>query len=376
MRLRALSYRTMPNAYYTCHLLPLGLIRASGFVPCWLGGRLQDPPFSPHRDALSLHPNTCPYVTRLATAAESVLDGNPEDVIIIPGGCDAMRRLGDLLAAVHGDRVFVLSLPRASSEAEVDSLSYDIAAMEAWLAQKARIADRLPADARPETTAGPSAADERPGTAAGAAASTLPAVSPPPSGHPPLPDYPCSPEPGGVFVVGGPLSDDSLLRLLLQLGAKVAGLESCTSPDRWRPLQLVGAVDAEPTDPAADSPAAAPPRAPHRELARQVLALGMCPRFSTAERRAYLARRFQQARPSSVIYARQTFCDPGAYDALLVADLAAEHGLPFLELEVGFPLETTGPLRTRVEAFLEAQLLEEDLLDAELFALDPSPGEK
>ena len=68
------------------------------------------------------------------------------------------------------------------------------------------------------------------------------------------------------------------------------------------------------------------------------------------------------ARPSSVIYARQSFCDPGAYDALLVAEMAAEQGLPFLEVEVGFPLEISGPLRTRVEAFLEAQLLDDDLL--------------
>jgi hypothetical protein len=63
-----------------------------------------------------------------------------------------------------------------------------------------------------------------------------------------------------------------------------------------------------------------------------------------------------------VIYARQSFCDPGAYDALLAAELAREQGLPFLEVEVGFPLEVSGPLRTRIEAFLEAQLLDEDLL--------------
>ena len=72
--------------------------------------------------------------------------------------------------------------------------------------------------------------------------------------------------------------------------------------------------------------------------------------------------------PSSIIYARQSFCDPGAYDSLLVAELARERGLPFLEIEVDFPFDANGPLRTRVEAFLEAQLLDDDLLDAdELF---------
>ena len=98
-------------------------------------------------------------------------------------------------------------------------------------------------------------------------------------------------------------------------------------------------------------------------LARDVLSLGMCPRRSTGERRDYLVRRLDESRPSSVIYARQSFCDPGAYDAVLVAELAEERGLPYLDIEVGFPFEASGPLRTRVEAFLEAQLLDDDLLD-------------
>jgi benzoyl-CoA reductase/2-hydroxyglutaryl-CoA dehydratase subunit BcrC/BadD/HgdB len=152
-----------------------------------------------------------------------------------------------------------------------------------------------------------------------------------------------------VFVVAGPLTDDSLLRLISQLGAHVSGLESCTSPDRWRPL-------AE-----AEAPTGSDDR--YMALARELLAIGMCPRRSTAERRDHLIRRIDESRPSSIIYARQSFCDPGAYDALLVAQLAEERGLPYLEIEVGFPFETSGPLRTRVEAFLEAQLLDDDLLD-------------
>jgi hypothetical protein len=75
-----------------------------------------------------------------------------------------------------------------------------------------------------------------------------------------------------------------------------------------------------------------------------------------------------------VIYARQSFCDPGAYDALTVAALAEERGLPYLEIEVGFPFEAGGPLRTRVEAFLEAQLLDDDLLDDLLDGADLPEG--
>jgi benzoyl-CoA reductase/2-hydroxyglutaryl-CoA dehydratase subunit BcrC/BadD/HgdB len=112
------------------------------------------------------------------------------------------------------------------------------------------------------------------------------------------------------------------------------------------------------TDAAAEANAAS-----YLALARELLSLGLCPRRSTAERRDHLVRRLDESRPSSVIYARQSFCDPGAYDAVLVAQLAEERGLPYLEIEVGFPFEAGGPLRTRVEAFLEAQLLDDDLLD-------------
>ena len=88
----------------------------------------------------------------------------------------------------------------------------------------------------------------------------------------------------------------------------------------------------------------------------------MCPRRSTGQRRDHLVRRLDETRPTSIIYARQSFCDPGAYDALLVAALAAERHLPYLEIEVDFPFDANGPLHTRVEAFLEAQLLDDDLL--------------
>ena len=57
--------------------------------------------------------------------------------------------------------------------------------------------------------------------------------------------------------------------------------------------------------------------ADYQALAARVLATGMCPRRSTADRRAHLERRLDETKPTSIIYARQSFCDPGAYDALL-----------------------------------------------------------
>lgn len=316
----------MPNAYYTCNLLPLDLVTACGYTPRWVGGHLQDPAAPARRDALSIHPMTCPYVTGLVAAADVLLNEAPGDVLVVPGGCDAMRRMGDLLAATYPDQVFVLSLPRSSGEAETTALAAGLRYLETWLRDRTARSEDLDAGA----------------TASG------PATPPVEAACTPHVDYPSPPRAGGVFVLAGPLSDDALLRLIGQLGAHVSCLESCTSPDRRRLLAAVAGTE--------DS-------GRHLVLAREVLSLGMCPRRSTTERRDYLARRLDASRPASVIYARQSFCDPGAYDALLVAQLAEERGLPYLEIEVGFPFEPSGPLRTRVEAFLEAQLLEDDLLD-------------
>jgi hypothetical protein len=355
----------MPSAYYTCNLLPLEFVAATGYTPRWLGEHLQDPTAPVRRDALSIHPMTCPYVTRLVAAADVLLDqAPPGDVLLVPGGCDAMRRMGDLLAAEYPERVFVLSMPRSSGESDQQALAAGLARMEDWLRRRAQGGDPDPAASAAAAGAAPAA-----GTAAAPPADRTPSVA-----------YPSPPRAGGVFLVAGPLSDDSLLRLIGQLGAHVAGLESCTSPDRWGPLSAAGApaeagvgtcvAASAPTkagaeagpgtcgDPGGDAPS---PRRLH--VARQMLELGVCPRRSTSERRAHLAHRLDQVGPTSIIYARQSFCDPGAYDALLVAQLAEERGLPYLEIEVGFPFEASGPLRTRVEAFLEAQLLDDDLLD-------------
>jgi hypothetical protein len=311
---------TIANAYYTCNLVPVELVARSGYSPRW------------RREALSIHPMTCPYVTRLVAAADVLLsDPSAEDRLLVPGGCDAMRRMGDLLAATYPERVLVLPMPRSSGAGAVRTLAADLARMEKWLAERS-----------PDVTSGASSSGY---TSSGEPS----AVS-----EPPAVDYPSAPRPGAVFVIAGPLSDNSLLRLIEQLGAGIAGLDSCTSPDRWRPLATAGlqttAVEGD----------------DYVALATELLAVGMCPRRSTADRREHLTRRLDETRPASVVYARQSFCDPGAYDALLVSQLAQERGLPYLEIEVGFPFEASGPLRTRVEAFLEAQLLDDDLLDYDL----------
>lgn len=350
----------MPNCYYTCDLLPLDLVVEAGYSPRWLGGHLRDQSAPARREALSVHPMTCPYVTKLVAAAQEVLavtgggaaaGASADDRLVVPGGCDAMRRFGDLLAATYPGRVFVLSMPRSSGAAVAETLASDLRRLDEWL--------RAGLAAGPPGVPGAAAADAAPPPEAAPSADAVAPVAVPPSV-----DYPAPPRPGGVFLVAGPLSDDSLLRLIGTLGLHVSGLESCTSPDRWKPLAAAAADSAQGTG-ARD----------YLALANLVLSAGMCPRRSTTDRRAHLARRLDEAQPTSIIYARQSFCDPGAYDALLVAQMAQERQLPYLEIEVDFPFDAGGPLRTRVEAFLEAQLLDDDLLAGDgVFATGDLPG--
>jgi hypothetical protein len=313
----------MPYCYYTCNLLPLGLVADAGYSPRWLGNHLRDPGAPARRDALSVHPMTCPYVTKLVAAAEEVLgthDGSPgssADCLVVPGGCDAMRRMGDLLAATYPGRAFVIHMPRSSGPDVIAHLAADLTRLDGWLR------NRLPAGAASNAAVEPA--------------------------QPPTLEYAKPTRPGGVFVVSGPLSNDSLLGLIDKLGSHVSGLESCTSPDRWKPL----------------APGAASGTTDYQALAESTLAAGMCPRRSTHDRWDYLNRRLDEAKPASIIYTRQSFCDPGAYDALLVSHLARERQLPYLEIEVDFPFDANGPLRVRVEAFLEAQLMDDDLLSTD-----------
>ncbi len=322
----------MLTCYYTCNLVPLDVLVGNGYTPRWLGNHLRDPNAPARREALSVHPMTCPYVTKLVAAADELFgsagSAGPDDRLIVPGGCDAARRMGDLLAATYPKRVFVLPLPRSSEDGVVQTVAGTLRDMARWLQR---------ADSAPTGDIAQSRADQ----------------------EPPEVDYPAARTSGGVFVVAGPLTDNSLLRLIVHLGAQVAGLESCTSPDRWQAL-------------AAGEDSAGKVSEDYEVLAARLLQTGLCPRRSTMARRDYLVRRFDEVQPSSVIYARQSFCDPGAYDSLLVAELARGRDLPYLEIEVDFPFDATGPLRTRVEAFLEAQLLDEDLLRDHREVLSPA----
>jgi len=94
----------MPYCYYTCSLLrwtswPAAATRRAGSVTT-SETRMR----AGSARALSIHPMTCPYVTKLVAAADELFAGaqaaprqamSPKaDCLVVPGGCDAARRMG------------------------------------------------------------------------------------------------------------------------------------------------------------------------------------------------------------------------------------------------------------------------------------------
>lgn len=343
------------TCYYTCSLIPPQFLARAGHTPRRLAsvgrsasseGAFGAVAAASSANAIIPHPSTCPYVVTLLAAGGHVLAGDGDqdtssDCLVVAAGCDAMRRLGDALADRHRGRVFTLFVPRTPDPASARSLAGDLERLEEWLAARAPV--------------GRAGGASGVGAAGGADLNT--AEADPPDTF----SYPTPPRPGGAFVVAGPLSDDGILRFIETLGLHISGVESCSGPERSEALAGFGAQSMG-----------------FDEVATGVLQAVSCPRSSVPARREYLARRLEESGAAAVIYARLPFCDPSAYDTLGVERLAAEQGLPYLEVEIGFPFEASGPLRVRIEAFLETLLLDAELSELadldDLLDLDGSGG--
>lgn len=323
------------------------------------------------------HSNTCPYVVRTLAQAETALDKDRRSLLLVTAGCDAMRRAGEALAALFGDRVRVCVVPRTSDPGSIAAMARELDAVGSWLTKAATSeAAETTTDAAAPATASlgaeiPPATGARPADESDAASpATAPTArvsgfdaAPASEGNCGTFAYPGSPRPGGAYVVGGPHSDGALLSFLERTGSAVSGVDSCRGPECGALLRDLGRSGLGTT-----------------EIAAALLGTPSCPRSQAGERLDYLGRRLTETGATAVLYTRLPFCDPGAYDAVAVRALADERGLPFLEVEVDYPLEIAGPVRVRIEAFLETLTLDDSLLqddDDPLFDVDDdSPSDR
>lgn len=146
-----------------------------------------------------------------------------------------------------------------------------------------------------------------------------------------------SPRPGSprVMLVGAVLDDATLPAILDELGARVVTDDLCTGTRSFARCVV------EEGDPIV-------------ALADRILSRPPCPaKYQPgAPRGAYLRQIAEEARAKGVIFILPKFCDPHAFDYVLVKSELEAAGVPILHLETE-QTPATGQMRTRVQAFLE-----------------------
>ena len=91
-----------------------------------------------------------------------------------------------------------------------------------------------------------------------------------------------------------------------------------------------------------------------QEIARSYLKKPPCPRiFHYQHRERYFRRLLEQYHIQGVVYHDLMFCDMSHYDYLLVKEILDEKEIPVLQVKTELGAEEVGPLKTRIEAFLE-----------------------
>jgi len=138
-----------------------------------------------------------------------------------------------------------------------------------------------------------------------------------------------------VMLVGAVLDDPTLLDVLDELGAQVTDDDLCTGTRSFATVETEA-------------------QAPLEALADRLLKRLPCPVKYQPQmpRGPYLRQRVQETQTDGVIFVLPKFCDPHAFDYVLVkADLEAA-SVPFLHLETE-QTPAAGQIRTRVQAFLE-----------------------
>src|SRR5680860_1041323 len=101
------------------------------------------------------HPMTCPYVVRTLSAADRLLAADPCHCLVVPAGCDAMRRAGDVMEFRHPDQVLNVPIPRELDRNAASALAAHLDHLHGWLAHRRTQSTMTPAQASSSSSPGP-----------------------------------------------------------------------------------------------------------------------------------------------------------------------------------------------------------------------------
>ncbi|MGI6032228.1 MAG: acyl-CoA dehydratase activase [Coriobacteriales bacterium] len=286
---------------YVCKYAPVELIRAFG------GDAVRIEPHVTGTDTADalMHPNLCSYAKAVF---EEVRQGDYE-ALVLTTCCDSIRRLADAVNAHCPDtRVFVLDLPRESGRGAVARYAKELSRLADELQQltgrsfeRACLIELL--------------ADAGKGHAAGEA----------PSGKP------------RVGIAGARHNTGSLERLLEDAGLEVAFDASCVG---MRSDVRVRAADLAELD----------FRGLMERYAAALLEQLPCMRMADTSKRTEFFER-ELAHVDGLVYHTVKFCDMYSFE---YAELHAKAAVPILKIETDMTAQSSGQLKTRIEAFAES----------------------
>jgi bcr-type benzoyl-CoA reductase subunit C len=138
-----------------------------------------------------------------------------------------------------------------------------------------------------------------------------------------------------LMVNGSPLNNPEFVKAIEELGGVVVIDELCTGIRYWW----------ESVDPAPD---------PIKAICRRYLHNFPCPRMEPFEDRAQRALKIaREYRIDGVVTEMVRYCVPWTMEQPLQRMIFEEQGIPVLELDLEYGTSGIGPIRTRVQAFLE-----------------------
>lgn len=141
----------------------------------------------------------------------------------------------------------------------------------------------------------------------------------------------------GLLVSGAVLENDSLFRMIEELGGRVVADDTCTGYRHY-----AGPVEMD-------------PEAPLDMIVRRYSEMPPCPcRHRELEERAgYLGGLARERRARGAVVVIRKYCDPHAWDAVPLAAGLSSLGIRTLVLELE-GADAGGPERTRLQAFIES----------------------
>ena len=138
-----------------------------------------------------------------------------------------------------------------------------------------------------------------------------------------------------LLVNGSPMNNPEFVQAIEELGGLVVIDELCTGIRYWW----------EGVDPAAD---------PITAITRRYLHNFPCPRMEPSEDRAQRAMKIaRDYRIDGVVTEMVRYCVPWTMEQPLQRMTFEEWGIPVLELDLEYGTAGTGPIRTRIQAFME-----------------------